>query len=187
MSLIIRAAQFADAAHTGQKRKTNGLPYITHVIKVAGRVATLSEATEEMVAAAYLHDVIEDCGIVLPVIKQLFGETVAGYTIALTNRSKQIEIDAKISCEGYNKPIREERKRIDREYLIYAPIEVKRIKMVDRLDNLTDTLQKADPGWALMYVAETELLHRAALIEADKDLDRELFRLCNKIKEKYKK
>jgi (p)ppGpp synthase/HD superfamily hydrolase len=61
MNLIIKAADLANIAHEGQKRKYNGRPYIEHLMRVAGRVTLLSDSTEEEIAAAWLHDVIEDC------------------------------------------------------------------------------------------------------------------------------
>src|SRR6267142_486618 len=60
MSIILKAAQMANFWHQDQRRKNNGRPYITHLIRVAGRVCLRPDSTEEMVAAAYLHDAIED-------------------------------------------------------------------------------------------------------------------------------
>ena len=60
MHIILKAAAFARRAHAGQRRKYNDRPYIVHPARVAGRVAAHPQATETMVAAAFLHDVVED-------------------------------------------------------------------------------------------------------------------------------
>lgn len=88
MSLIIDAAQFAATAHKGQVRKYNGRPYISHPIRVAGRVATHPEASEELVAAAFLHDVVEDCNVGIGLLQRIFGHAVASLVGDLTNPSK---------------------------------------------------------------------------------------------------
>ncbi|HEY4947955.1 MAG TPA: HD domain-containing protein, partial [Acidimicrobiales bacterium] len=60
-SLIVRAAETATLAHAGQLRKS-GEPYITHPIAVAGIVADLG-LDAQTVAAALLHDAVEDTGV----------------------------------------------------------------------------------------------------------------------------
>ena len=62
---ILRAAQFARQAHEGQRRKCNDRPYIEHPARVAARVTILPGATEAMVVAAWLHDVVEDTTVEL--------------------------------------------------------------------------------------------------------------------------
>jgi (p)ppGpp synthase/HD superfamily hydrolase len=75
MNIIQKAADFALLAHEGQKRK-NGKPYFTHVEAVANLVNdnwsrlipptaqdNWNDCKDHVVAAAYLHDVIEDCGV----------------------------------------------------------------------------------------------------------------------------
>lgn len=75
MSEILKAAAYAEQKHAGQKRK-DGKPYFTHVEAVANIVNmdwfmlipreaqdNWNECKDHVVAAAYLHDVIEDCGV----------------------------------------------------------------------------------------------------------------------------
>lgn len=73
--LVRRAYEFAKKAHKGQKRK-NGEPYIVHPMAAAESIAMwgLDEAT---IAAALLHDVVEDCGVALEALQKEFGEEVA--------------------------------------------------------------------------------------------------------------
>lgn len=59
MSLIIKAAQLANALHRGQTRKYTNRPYIEHPIRIAGKIATFDWADEKLVATGFLHDTIE--------------------------------------------------------------------------------------------------------------------------------
>ena len=144
MSLILRAARFAKKRHEGQTR-ANGPPYIQHPARVAGRTTLLPDATEEMVAAAWLHDVIEDCDVYLAEIENEFGLYVASLVNELTNTSKGT---------GLN---REGRKKQDRERLATVSHEAKLIKLLDRIDNLGE-LNGKPSGFAKQYAKESELL-----------------------------
>jgi (p)ppGpp synthase/HD superfamily hydrolase len=128
MSLVLRAARFAAAEHrrANHFRKHSGEPYIVHPARVAGRIAWHPKGTEEMVAAAWLHDTLEDCGTELEALAQ-FGPKVADLVVELTNPSKQ-----------YPHLSRSEKKRKDREHLASVSDEAKMIKIVDRIDNLKD-------------------------------------------------
>ena len=70
-SLIVRAAETATVAHAGQLRRS-GEPYVTHPIAVAGIVADLG-LDAQTVAAALLHDAVEDTGVTTEVIDRDFG------------------------------------------------------------------------------------------------------------------
>src|ERR1700730_3497911 len=74
-SMIVRAAETATTAHAGQLRKS-GERYITHPIAVAGIVAELG-LDAQTVAAALLHDAVEDTGLTLESIRAGFGDVVA--------------------------------------------------------------------------------------------------------------
>jgi hypothetical protein len=84
-SLIERAAALAEAAHSGQVDKA-GVPYIGHPARVAALVATRG-GSDEAIAAAWLHDVVEDTTVILASIRYGFGDTVADLVDALTRRS----------------------------------------------------------------------------------------------------
>ena len=60
MSIILNGARLAARWHKDQKRDDSGLPYMTHLIRVAGRVMTLDGMEETDGAASYLHDSLED-------------------------------------------------------------------------------------------------------------------------------
>lgn len=146
--LLFRAAKFASESHRGQVRKYHGGPYIEHPFRVASRVLLEDAATPAMVAAAYLHDVVEDCDVEPEVIADLFGMEVAQLVNWLTNRSKS---------PAYASLPRAARKKIDREFLAEAPVAAQIIKAHDRIDNLLE--MPRDIPFARLYAEESwELL-----------------------------
>ncbi len=155
MNIILKAAAFARQAHDGQRRKYNDRPYIVHPARVAGRVAAHPQATETMVAAAFLHDVVEDTPHILGDIEGEFGTEVARLVEELTNPSK-----------GSTAP-RHERKRQDREHLTRVNDEAKIIKLLDRIDNLQE-IAEAPGDFLRKYCEESRLL---AEVIGDADLD----------------
>jgi len=80
--LIVAAAHAASAAHEGQLRRS-GEPYISHPVTVAGIVAELG-LDEPTVAAALLHDAVEDTGLTLEAIEREFGAQVAAVVDGVT-------------------------------------------------------------------------------------------------------
>jgi (p)ppGpp synthase/HD superfamily hydrolase len=82
--LVPLAAAFAGMCHARQLRKYTGGLYIYHPAEVAEIVRSVPH-DEAMLAAAWLHDVVEDCGITLPEIRLRFGMDVAKLVDELTN------------------------------------------------------------------------------------------------------
>ncbi len=74
--LFDRAATFALEAHSGTERRGKGIPYILHPMEAASIVATVTN-DPEMLAAAILHDVVEDTEVSLEQLREEFGERVA--------------------------------------------------------------------------------------------------------------
>jgi guanosine-3',5'-bis(diphosphate) 3'-pyrophosphohydrolase len=91
-SLILRAAETATVAHAGQLRRS-GEPYITHPIAVAGIVADLG-LDAQTVAAALLHDAVEDTGVTTEVIDRDFGPAVALIVDGVTKLDR-LQFDSK--------------------------------------------------------------------------------------------
>lgn len=153
-NLVYEAREFARMAHFGQFRKyiEPKVPYFEHPLRVAQAVLAIPTATDVMVAAAFLHDVLEDCkGIGSFELTQRFGGEVTDIVVGLTSRSKQISMSA----------IRAIRKKIDHEYLALQTIEVKLIKLEDRYDNLQDLTMCPDESFVKLYCAETRGLLEA--------------------------
>ena len=74
---LVRALEFALRAHGDQKRKGKDVPYVSHLLQVAGYVFEYG-GDVELAIAALLHDVLEDCpGVTLEQIQTQFGERVA--------------------------------------------------------------------------------------------------------------
>ncbi len=90
--LITRAAEVAAAAHAGQLRRS-GEPYITHPIAVAGVVADLG-LDAQTVAAALLHDAVEDTGVTVELVEAEFGHTVALIVDGVTKLDR-LQFDSK--------------------------------------------------------------------------------------------
>lgn len=76
MDILDRALCFAIEKHGGQVRKTGGLPYILHPLEVATIVGTMTN-DKETLAAAVLHDTVEDTDTTLAEIAEEFGERVS--------------------------------------------------------------------------------------------------------------
>jgi len=144
-NIILKAAMLGRRAHEGQLRKYTGRPYIEHPARVAGRAAILPGATEIMVAAAFLHDVLEDTPMTAQQMAAEIGDEVTKIVIQLTNVSI-----------GSTLP-RAERKRMDREFLSKASREAKELKMLDRIDNLRE-MQGTPEKFGRLYVNESRLL-----------------------------
>lgn len=75
VSVFERAISYATRAHAGAKRKGTGIPYIVHPIEAAAIASTMT-TDEEMLAAAVLHDVLEDTDTTPEELEQLFGARI---------------------------------------------------------------------------------------------------------------
>jgi len=145
-NIVERARVFATAAHAavGQTRKYTGEPYVVHPIEVSELVASVG-GTEAMVAAALLHDVLEDTEVTVDVLEEQFGSEVADLVLWLTDISKPKDGN------------RSTRKALDRQHSAAAPADAQTIKVADLISN-TKTIVEFDPGFAKTYLAEKRLL-----------------------------
>jgi len=162
-----RAIDVALQAHKRQKRKYTGDPYFTHCMAVAALVGNTPGATDEMVAAAFLHDTIEDTPLTFDDIANLLSTDVAELVKQVTD----------VSTPGDGN--RAVRKAMDAAHLRQASPQGKTIKLADLIDN-TASITKHDPGFALVYMEEKRYL-LPFLVEGDA----ELFKQANKIVGRY--
>lgn len=139
-SLILKAREFAREAHKAQARSYTGAPYFEHLEEVATIVEN-ARLSKEAIAAAWLHDVIEDQGVSLKTLADNFGDTVTLMVIALTDTPVR---------PGFN---REKRKEIDRGRLADASPDVQSIKCADLISN-TSSIVKHDHDFAKLYLVE---------------------------------
>lgn len=152
------AVAFAAAAHSGQTRKYTGAPYIIHPVEVMNivRYATTVH-TPVMLAAAVLHDTVEDTHVTLGQINEMFGPQVTTLVHDLTDQFKDAE-------HGN----RSQRKAKERARLSRTTANAQTIKVADMIANTNDIVA-FDPGFARVYLAEKrELL--AVLLRADPKL-----------------
>jgi (p)ppGpp synthase/HD superfamily hydrolase len=147
IDIVEKARVFATAAHAAVKqvRKYTFEPYIVHPTEVAAIVAAVEGATHEMVAAAYLHDTVEDTGVTIETIEQEFGSEVAEIVGWLTDVSKP---------EDGNRAVR---KAIDRAHTAMAPAAAQTVKLADLVSN-TRSIMKYDPKFAVTYLEEKRAL-----------------------------
>ena len=158
--LVHSALEQARADHAGQVRNgSGGMPYIEHPITVAARLEEQGYG-EEAVAAALLHDVVEDSGTTLDELREQFGEAVAGIVGVLTDDE---------SIESYR-----ERKAEHRERVAAAGEEAMAIYGADKLTNVL-TLRAAyeDEGEAIRDEFKVPVELKLEIWEADLGLLRE--------------
>lgn len=121
--MVKEAKEFAYKAHQGQCRKGTATPYIVHPKEVAAIVATLTD-DNNVIAAAWLHDTVEDCpNVTIETIKYHFGSEVA----------------AIVASETENKSLGWlERKTHTINQLKDAPLSVQIVALGDKLSNIRD-------------------------------------------------
>ena len=137
-SLIAKAKALATERHDGQFRKHTKEPYIVHPEAVVEILKKYADPTDEMIAAAWLHDVVEDTDTSLIEIREQFGLDVALMVSALT--------DDEIGN-------RKERKEKYFSKLGMQLPKVKSIKLADMIHN-APSLILYDPKFAKVWMAE---------------------------------
>lgn len=168
--LVGRARAFAIAAHSaiGQVRKYTHEPYWKHSEAVATWVA---EATgdEKAIAAAWLHDVIEDTQVTADLIFGEFGREVGRLVLEVTDISRP---------EDGN---RKARKALDRAHLAKASPLGQTIKAADSIEN-ANSIVKHDPDFARVYMRE-----KRALLELLTDADPGLMKRAWDVVRRYER
>jgi len=147
MDIVRKAQVYAMAAHAavGQRRKYTGEPYIVHPAEVAKIVAGVPGSTPDMVAAAWLHDVVEDTGCTYTDVHMAFGADIAALVGWLTDVSQPHDGNRVV------------RKAIDRAHSAEAPAKAQTIKLADLISN-SRSIVKHDPAFAKTYLEEKRLL-----------------------------
>lgn len=146
--LATASAVFAAEAHVGQVRKELNEPYINHPLRVGSMAARLG-MSPEFIAAAHLHDVVEDTKIPMTTIERLFPSFTVDLVKAMT---KWWESGLPASVVIANK---------DAYYnnLLRTP-DAALLKVLDRIDNIRDLTKVASRvpsahGWAKKYYSKT--------------------------------
>lgn len=135
-SLLGGAFQYAAWAHRNQLRKGSQQPYISHPMMVALLVQRAG-FDEETVAAAVLHDVVEDTDTTLEQIATKFGPRVAALVDLLSEK--------KLDASG--RPRSWELRKLEKfETIRAAPVEAKALALADKLHNLHSVLEDLQAG-----------------------------------------
>ena len=147
--LIERAFAFAARAHDGQTR-ANGTPYITHPAAVAHELVDLGFDAPS-VAAAFLHDVCEDCGVTRGQLADEFGQEVAGLVDGVT-KLKSISLRDTVKDQ---KQMDAQTASLKKMFFAMADdLRVIMIKLADRLHNMR-TLEYKDRNARMRKALET--------------------------------
>ena len=163
--MIRKAFNLSVEAHSNQRRKT-GEPYIFHPISVAKIVANEIGLGATSIAAALLHDVVEDTKYTLDDIERLFGETVARIVSGLTKISSlKKDKDHSIQAENFRKML----------LTLHDDVRVILIKVADRLHNMQT--MDAMPAYKQVKIASetlyiyAPLAHRLGLYNIKTELE----------------
>ncbi|GAA3509276.1 RelA/SpoT family protein [Aquimarina addita] len=163
--LIRQAFDIAVDAHKDQRRKS-GEAYIFHPIAVAKIVASEIGLDATSIAAALLHDVVEDTSYTLADIEQMFGETVARIVDGLTKISSlKKDRDISLQAENFRKML----------LTLNDDVRVIIIKIADRLHNM-QTMDAMRPDKQIKIASETlyiyaPLAHRIGLYNIKTELE----------------
>jgi len=159
MDKVKRARDFAVEAHKGQERKFSGLPYVAHPATVSFILSEYEDVGEDELAAAFLHDVLEDTDVVAEDLEREFGETITFIVEDLTSHNS----------ESLDKTVYLKTKMME------MPDPSLRVKLADRLHNVSD-LHLASDSFRERYSESTKELvnyvryHRDSLGEVHTSL-----------------
>lgn len=147
-ALVDKAIIYATQAHRGTERRGKGFPYIVHPLEAMAIVATITN-NPDLLAAAALHDTMEDTDVTLDDLRKEFGEHVASLVAD--------ETDVKHLPDG-TKLTWKERKLRDMNNLRDSSWEVKVVAIGDKLSNMRaiarDFRQKGDEVWNMFHVKD---------------------------------
>lgn len=149
-SLLDRAICFAVEAHRDTERKGKGFPYIVHPLEAVSIVATITP-DQELLAAAALHDTVEDTPTTVEDIRRLFGNRVA----ELVDVESDVDVEGLSRAESWHL-----RKQIAMDRLAQASRDAKIVAIGDKLSNMRAIARdydcQGDALWQLFNVKERE-------------------------------
>lgn len=148
MTKIEIAELYATCWHEHQIRKYTGEPYVEHPKRVMKILQGMGMTDENVLVAALLHDVVEDCSVPISTIRDTFGQEVGEMVSALTEPAAVDQMGVKLS--------RAQRKAAYRDQLAAASSDVQTIKCVDIIDN-AGSIVTHDPNFARVWLQEKAL------------------------------
>ncbi len=135
LRLIVRALAFAADKHRLQRRKDEASPYINHPIDLANVLvieAGITDAT--VVAAAVLHDTVEDTATSIAELRTVFGADIADLVAEVTD-DKSLP--------------KAERKRLQEAHAASKSFRAQQIKLADKISNLRDIARRPPSDWSV--------------------------------------
>ena len=150
--LVDRAIKFAVDAHHNTERRGKGFPYIVHPMEAMEIVATIT-SDPELLAAAALHDTIEDTNVTVEQIRTAFGDRIAKLVHAESD-----QIDGQLFNGENEEETWHARKQAAIDRLAAAPHDAKIVAMGDKLSNMRaiwrDYQLKGDALWSIFHVKD---------------------------------
>jgi len=143
--LLDRAIIYAVKAHAGTERRGKGFPYIVHPMEAVEIVATITP-DQELLAAAALHDTVEDTDVTVEQIRAKFGDRIAALVAA----------ESDVMPEGQSEEDSwRARKQAAISRLAAAPHDAKIVALGDKLSNMRaiarDYAMKGDELWKIFH------------------------------------
>ena len=146
--LLDRAIVFAVHAHAGTERRGKGFPYIVHPMEAVAIVATMTH-DQELLAAAALHDTVEDTGTTIEQIRAEFGDRVAALVATESDEPHQ----SGDSIENWRT-----RKQAAIDRIACAPLDSKVVALGDKLSNMRaiarDYAVQGDKLWNIFHAKD---------------------------------
>ena len=147
-TLLDRAIVFAVRAHAGTERRGKGFPYIVHPMEAVEIVATMT-SDQELLAAAVLHDTVEDTDTTVEQIRTEFGDRIA----SLVASESDIVVDGVNEEDSWHA-----RKQAAIDRLARASHDAKVVALGDKLSNMRaiarDYAQQGDALWNLFHAKD---------------------------------
>ena len=145
-SLLDRAIMFAVKAHAGTERRGKGFPYIVHPMEAVSIVATIT-SDQEILAAAALHDTVEDTDVTIDQIRSEFGDRVA----SLVSTETDVVFDDRSEEDSWH-----DRKQAAIDRLAAVSRDAKIVAIGDKLSNMRaiarDEFIKGAALWKIFHV-----------------------------------
>jgi len=147
-SILDKAIVFAVNAHKGQERRGKGFPYVVHVLEAVSIASTMT-SDQELLAAAALHDTVEDTDVTLEDLEREFGPRVAHL----------VEEESDVFIEGVSEEDSwHARKQAAMDRLSRASRDAKIVALSDKLSNARaicrDFMDRGAEVWNLFHVKD---------------------------------
>ena len=146
--LLDRAIVFAVKAHSGTERRGKGFPYIVHPMEAMEIVATIT-SDQELLAAAALHDTVEDTSVTIEDLRREFGDRVA----EIVASESDVFMDGVSEEDSWH-----DRKKAAIDRLKNAPYDAKVVALGDKLSNMRaiarDYAVVGDELWKIFHAKD---------------------------------